>query len=98
MLNDRDDPDPMKPRPSSSGRCVYTPGSNGGIGMRFNMTHTDANDYYKRAALARGYSDIRTQAMIMAECTFLGNSSDPPAGLEVPSSVKRQARPGDVVW
>lgn len=58
MLNDRDDPDSTKPRPSISGWCINTPSVNDGVGMRFNMALPDANEYYKKRAMAQGYSDI----------------------------------------
>jgi hypothetical protein len=67
MLNDRDDPDPNKPKPFTSGHCVHGPSHNGGPGVRFNMTLHGANKYCKRAVLARGYSDIRTHDMVMED-------------------------------
>jgi len=97
MLNDRDDPSPDKPRPFSSGHCVYRPGVNGGIGMRFNMRLEDANEYYKKRAMDQGHSDIRTREMIMANLARLDAIPSIP-NPEQPVEVKRQASPGNVVW
>lgn len=66
-LNDRDDPDLTKPRPSSSGHCVYLGGANGGLGLRLSMTARGANDHYARQAAERGYSDISTREMWAAD-------------------------------
>jgi len=97
MLNDRKDSDPEKPRPSTSGHCVYMPGENGGIGMRVNMTLQGANEYYKRSAMDRGYSDISTREMILADWTRLDQALsklNPEPSIEA----KRPARPGDAVF
>lgn len=97
MLNDREDPDPEKPRPSTSGHCVYMQGGNGGIGMRVNMTLQGANEYYKKRAIDRGYSDISTREMILADLNrpdSLYSQPNPEPLIEA----KRQARPGDVVF
>lgn len=61
-LNDPDDPDLTKPRSSSSGHCVYLNG-----GLRLRMSARGANDHYARQAAARGYSDISTREMLMAD-------------------------------
>jgi hypothetical protein len=82
MLNDRDDPDPTRPRPSSSGQCVYLPGTGSRISLRLNMTHQSANAYYARRAMEQGYSDIRTLAMIMQDLARIDGM------LSAPSQVK----------
>jgi hypothetical protein len=97
MLNDRDDPDLDKPRPFTSGHCVYMWGGNGGIGMRVNMTLQGANEYYKKCAMDQGYSDISTLEMIMADWTQLDQAPSKP-NPEPLIKTKRQARPGDVVF
>ena len=97
MLNDREDPDPEKPRPSTSGHCVYMPGENGGIGMRVNMTLQGANEHYKRSAMDRGYSDISTREMILADWTRLDQAPSKP-NPEPSIEAKRPARPGDAVF
>lgn len=97
MLNNRDDPDPEKPRPFTSGHCVYMPGGNGGIGMRVNMTLQGANEYYKKRAIDRGYSDISTREMILADWTRLDQAPSKPNPTPL-IEAKRQARPGDVVF
>jgi hypothetical protein len=71
-LNDCDDPDLTKPRPSSSGHCIYLNGANGVLRLR--MTARGANDYYKQKALEQGYSDISTSEMWAADINRLGNS------------------------
>lgn len=97
MLNDRENPDPEKPRPSTSGHCVYLPGVNGGIGIRVNITLQDANEYYKRRAMDQGYSDISNREMILAEWTRLDQAPSKP-NAEPMIEAKRPARPGDVVF
>lgn len=97
MFNDREDPDPEKPRPSTSGHCAYMPGVNDGIGMRVNMTLRGANEYYKKQATDQGYSDISTREMIMADWTRLDQVPSNP-NPEPFIETKRQARPGDVVF
>lgn len=97
MLNDREDPDPEKPRPSTSGHCIYMQGVNGGIGLRVNMTLRGANEYYRRRAMDQGYSDISTREMILADWTRLDQAPSKP-NAEPLIEAKRQARPGDVVF
>lgn len=97
MLNDRKDRDPEKPRPSTSGHCVYIPGGSGGIGMRVNMTLQGANEYYKRRAMDRGYSDISTREIILADWTRLDQAPSKP-NPEPLIEAKQPARPGDVVF
>lgn len=70
-LNDRDDPDLTKPRPSSSGRCVYLNGANGLLRLR--MSPRGANDHYTRQAAERGYSDISTREMWTADIDGIGD-------------------------
>jgi hypothetical protein len=77
-LNHRDDPDLTKPRPSSSGHCVYLSGANGGLRLR--MSARGANDYYARQAAERGYSDISTREMWAADIDGVGDHSS----LELP--------------
>lgn len=70
-LNDRDDPDLTKPRPSSSGHCVYLNGANGVLRLR--MSARGANDHYTRRAAERGYSDISTREMWAADIDGMGD-------------------------
>lgn len=70
-LNDRDDPDLTKPRPTSSGHCVYLNGANGGLRLR--MSARGANDHYVRQAAERGYSDISTREMWAADIDGVGD-------------------------
>lgn len=98
MLNDRDDPDPTKPRPSISGQCIYTPGVNGGVGMRFNMALQDANEYYKKRAMDQGYSDISTQEMIMVDWARMDAAASTQTNATATEAVKRESRPSDAVW
>jgi len=77
-LNDRGDPDRTKPRPSSSGHCVYLSGANGVLRLR--MSARSANDYYTRRAAERGYSDISTREMWAADLDGLGDDDS----LELP--------------
>jgi len=37
------------------------------MGMRVNMSLQGANEYYKKRAIDRGYSDISTREMIMTD-------------------------------
>ena len=97
MLNDRDDPDPDKPRPFTSGHCVYMQGGNGGIGLRVNMTLQGANEYYRRRAMEQGYSDISTREMILADWTRLDQAPSKPNS-EPLVKAKQQARPGGIVF
>lgn len=97
MLNDREDPDPEKPRLSTSGHCVYMPSVNGGIGLRVNMTLQGANEYYRRRAMDQGYSDISTREMILADWTRLDEAPSKPSQ-EPLIEAKRRARPGAVVF
>jgi hypothetical protein len=41
-LNDRDDPDLTKPRPSSSGHCIHVHGENGLVILRVSMESANA--------------------------------------------------------
>ena len=93
MLNDRDHPDPNKPKPRTSARCVYGPSRNGAPGVRFNMTLQGANEYYKRQAMANGYSDVRTREMLKEGLAFL-YASPTAQDLEPQVELKRQARHG----
>lgn len=70
-LNDRDDSDLTKPRPSSSGHCVYLNGANGVLRLR--MSARGANDHYTRRAAERGYSDISTREMWAADIDGVGD-------------------------
>jgi len=73
------------------------PGGNGGIGMRVNMTLQGADEYYKKRAIARGYTDISTREMILAYWTRLDQVPCKP-NPEPSIEAKRQVRPGDVVF
>ncbi len=42
-LNDRDDPDLTKPRPSTSGHCIVMPGPNGVVRLRVSMETANAH-------------------------------------------------------
>lgn len=73
------------------------PGGNGRMGMRVNMSLQGANEYYKKRAIDRGYSDISTREMIMTDL----NRPDSPHLQPNPEPLieaKRQARPGYVVF
>jgi len=65
--------------------------------MRFNMSLQGANEYYKKRAIDRGYSDISTREMILADWTRLDQLPSKP-NPEPLIEARRQARPGDVVF
>ncbi len=98
MLNNPDDPDPNKPKPHTTGHCIYFFGADGTPGMRVRMGLRDANDYYARRAIDQGYSDIRTLEMMMAD-RDCGEAApgDPPNNSTAPVPNPR-VRPGNVVW
>jgi hypothetical protein len=66
--------------------------------MRVNMTLQGANEYYyKRRAMDRGYPDISTREMILADWNRLDQAPSKP-NPEPSIETKRPVRLGDVVF